>query len=226
MKKRKVLKKQGQSGIKAVLAFLLLLTIGFHANAQSSAGVKFGLSAPYISPESFLVMDQGVPYYLVNVEHTNYGIHAGIFLQVQMGHFFIQPELLFNTSSNEYGIDSLYSPDAGKAHFTDTYRNLDLPFMLGFKAGVFRIGAGPVGHMFVSGESGFNGYEGFYADYNSNKFSWGWQGGIGLDFWKLHFDFRYEKNNSPVGDYITFFGKPYDFATDNDRFIGSVGLSF
>ena len=226
MKNRKDLKKLDHSLIKALFAFLFLLTIGFHTSAQSSAGVKFGLSTPDISPQKFLVMDQGVPYYLISVEHTNYGIHAGIFLQVQMGHFFMQPELLFNSSSIEYGLDSLYAPDAGKVHFTGTYRNLDLPFILGFKAGVFRIGAGPVGHMFVSGESGFKDYEGYYPDNDKNKFSWGWQGGIGFDFWKLHFDLRYESNYSTVGDYITFFGKPYDFATDNKRFIGSVGLSF
>jgi hypothetical protein len=215
---------QYRPALKVILALLVLWIAGSRANGQSIAGIKIGLSAPYVSPTNIIVTDQGVSYYEIAVAHTRFGIHAGLFLQLQMGHFFVQPELLYNSSSVEYKLDTLGSPDAGSANITDSYRELDLPLLLGFKAGAFRIGAGPVGHMFINSDNNFDGYNGYQSDFD--KFGWGWQAGIGLDFWKLHFDFRYEDNYSKYGDYLTFFGKSYDFATDDNRFIGSVGLSF
>lgn len=223
-KHRKELIMVIRSLAKTLFLFLFLWTTGFTLHAQTIAGIKFGLSLPDVSPANILVVDNGVNYYNIHVEDERYGIHAGIFLQSQMGHFFIQPELLYNSSTINYGLDSLYAAGSGTDHFTDTYRSLDLPFILGFKAGVLRLGAGPVGHLLISDESGFDGYYGYQSDFED--FTWGWQGGIGFDFWKLHFDFRYERNYSKLGDHLTFFGQPYDFATDNNRFIGSMGLSF
>ena len=214
-----------RSMLKAIIA-LLCLWISMHSlHSQTVAGIKFGLSTPDVSPESFLVVNQGVTYYNISVEKADFGIHAGIFLEAHMGHFFIQPELLFNASTVEYRLDSLLVPDNASVAVENTYRYLDMPLMLGFKAGVLRVGAGPVGHLFISAEDGFANYPGYTPDFE--KFTWGWQAGIGFDFWKLHLDFRYESNNdSQLGDHITFFGQSYDFATDNNRFIGSVGLSF
>jgi hypothetical protein len=213
-----------RSKLKTSLA-ILCLWIGMHTlQSQTVAGIKFGLSTPDVSPESFVVMNEGVTYYKVTVDQANFGIHAGIFMEMQMGHFFIQPEMVFNASTVQYRLDSLYTPGQTSATVDETYRYVDMPLMLGFKAGVFRIGAGPVGHLFISADDGFEGYPGYTP--NFEKFSWGWQGGIGFDFWKLHLDFRYEKNNTSLGDHITFFGQSYDFATDNNRIIGSAGLSF
>lgn len=192
-------------------------------NAQTSAGVKFGASMPDISPQAFTVIDKGVNYYHIDVAKAGYGFHAGIFLEAQMGHFFVQPEVLFNSSSVEYRLDSLLGA-GGQAEVNETYRHLDIPVTMGFKAGVLRIGVGPVGHIYVSSENGFEGYEGYSPDFD--KFSWGWQGGIGFDFYKLHFDVRYESNTAQLGDHLTFFGQDFDFATDNNRFLASVGLSF
>jgi len=214
-----------RSKLKAIVAFLCLWVAMHTIHAQTVAGIKFGLSTPHVSPQSFQVAHEGVTYYNVKVEQANFGIHAGIFLEAQMGHFFIQPELLFNANTVDYRIDSLFAASQTSAPVEVTYRYLDMPLMIGFKAGVLRLGAGPVGHMFISTDDGFAGYPGYTPDFE--KFTWGWQAGIGFDFWKLHLDFRYESNNdSQLGDHITFFGQPYNFATDNNRIIGSVGLSF
>src|SRR5678815_3109617 len=211
-------------GLRVVMFMLFAGFAVLQSSAQSSAGVKFGMSTPDIDPQSITVIDKGVNYYHIEVAKANYGFHAGIFYQAQMGHFFILPEVLFNTSSVEYHLDSLFTPGIDNIKIVETYRQLDMPLTMGFKAGVLRIGVGPVGHMFVSSEDGFKEYEGYVPDHD--KFSWGWVGGIGLDFYKLHFDVRYESNTAQLGDHLTFFGKDFDFATDNNRFIASVGLSF
>ena len=208
-----------------VFSLLFLLCFVNHVvKAQVRPGIKFGLSTPDISPKDFIVTDDGVDYYHLFVEQARYGAHAGAFIQVQIGGFFIQPEMLYNSSSIEYRIDSIFSGGVSTNPVTDTYRNLDFPLILGLKAGPVRLGGGPVGHIFLGNSGGFNNYPHF--DDFFEKLTWGWQAGVGLDFWKLHIDARYEGNFSNVGDYITFFGKRFDFDTRDNRLIASLGFSF
>ncbi|HUR31889.1 MAG TPA: hypothetical protein VMZ69_10690, partial [Saprospiraceae bacterium] len=108
--------------------------------------------------------------------------------------------------------------------FRDSYRNIDVPVILGLKVGPVRVGGGPVGHIFLESQNGLSNYPGFEAIFDD--LTWGWQAGVGLDFWKLHIDARYEGNFSKLGDQITFFGKRFDFDTNNNRFIASLGFSF
>lgn len=190
--------------------------------AQIRPGIKFGLSTPDVDPSDFIVQnDQGVDVYHVFVEKARYGIHGGIFIQIQAGGFFIQPEVLYNSTSVEYRIDSLFS---GGDVFEDSYRTMDFPLMVGLKSGPVRLGGGPVAHLNFDNDTGFDNYDGFSAVFDD--LTWGWQAGIGLDFWKLHFDIRYEGNFTKLGDHITFFGREFDFATSNNRLIGSIGFSF
>ena len=207
--------------------FLLscLFALHFPADGQVRPGIKFGLSTPDVSPEDFIVVDQqGDPYYNLFVDHARYGLHAGIFVQMQLGGFFIQPEAVFNSTSVDYRLDSLFSPGSGSRYFRDSYRHIDFPIMLGLKTGPLRLGGGPVGHIFLGSDEPLRDYPGFEAFFED--ITWGWQAGLGLDFWKLHLDVRYEGNFSKLGDYMTFFGRKFDFDTDNNRFIASIGLSF
>ncbi len=212
--------------MKFVLIVGILVVGSMSIQAQIRPGIKFGLSTPDVQPEDFVVTDdQGVDLYRVFVDKARYGLHGGVFIQMQLGGFFIQPEVLYNSTNFKYGIDSLINGN-GTNFFTDTYRNIDFPVMLGLKTGAVRLGGGPVGHLFLDSDSGFkdyedSGFEGFVDD-----LTWGWQAGVGLDFWKLHIDVRYEGNFSKLGEQITFFGDEYDFATNNNRLIGSFGFSF
>lgn len=214
-----------QSFVVILVACLLILT-AFTSSAQIRPGIKFGVSTPHVNPEPFIVTDQqNVDVYRVSVKNARYGVHAGLFIQMQAGSFFIQPELLYNSTGVVYQIDSLNAPGSLVHEFRDTYRSLDFPLLVGLKAGAVRLGGGPVGHISFRDEGGFNNYQ---NEYNAivEDLRWGWQAGIGLDFWKLHVDIRYEGNFAKLGDHITFFGNEYDFDTNNNRIIASLGFSF
>jgi hypothetical protein len=207
---------------RLVALLIALFLVAGESNGQIRPGIKFGVSTPDVSPKDFIVTnEQGVEYYHVFVEKARYGVHAGAFIQMQLGNFFIQPEILYNSTSVDYKIDSLGLVEKS---FRDTYRNVDFPVLLGLKAGPLRIGAGPVGHIHFQENGGFKDYEGFEPFIEA--LTWGWQAGVGLDFWKLHFDARYEGNFSKLGDHISFFGERFDFATNNNRLIASIGFSF
>jgi len=208
--------------LSILISFVLFTHI---AVAQVRPGIKFGISTPDISPKDFVVTnDHGVQYYHLFVDNARYGVHAGAFIQMQIGGFFIQPEILFNSSSINYRLDSLVNSDTGSQIIRDSYKNIDFPLIMGLKVGVVRLGAGPVGHLFITNSGGFGDYDSFEPLFND--LTWGYQAGIGLDLWKLHIDARYEGNFSDLGDYITFFGKKFDFDTKNNRLIASIGFSF
>ncbi|HZV71526.1 MAG TPA: hypothetical protein VFG10_18365 [Saprospiraceae bacterium] len=209
-----------------LLSILISFVLFSHmAGAQVRPGIKFGLSTPDISPKDFIVTDDhGVQYFHLFVENARYGVHAGAFIQMQIGGFFIQPEILFNSSSIDYHLDSLVNSDTGFRIIRDSYKNIDFPIIMGLKVGVVRLGAGPVGHIFIANNGGFGGYDSFEPFFDD--LTWGYQAGIGLDLWKLHIDARYEGNFSDLGEHITFFGKQFDFDTKNNRLVASIGFSF
>lgn len=193
--------------------------------SQIRPGIKFGVSTPDVSPKDILVSNQnGDDYYRIFVDKARYGIHGGIFIQMQLGGFFFQPELLYNSTRVDYRLDNLFDPDHITDKFTDTYRSLDFPLILGLKTGALRLGGGPVGHLNFRDDGGFANYPEF--DNAFEELTWGWQAGVGLDLWKLHVDLRYEGSFYQLGDHITFFGKQFDFATPNNRLIASLGFSF
>lgn len=213
-----------QTYFQLFIGALILAFMPAQVEAQIRPGIKFGLSTPDVDPKAIIVTDeQGVDLYQIFVVDARYGVHAGAFVQMQLGGFFIQPEILYNSTSIDYRIDEPANVDT---LFRDTYRSIDFPVILGIKAGPVRLGGGPVGHINFEDEGGFSSYKnrGFNAFFED--LTWGWQAGIGLDVWKLHVDVRYEGNFSKLGDHITFFGKRYDFATNNNRLIGSLGFSF
>jgi hypothetical protein len=208
-----------------IITVLLLALFALPGEAQIRPGIKFGISTPDVSPSDILVTDQnGNDYYRIFVERARYGLHGGVFIQMQLGGFFFQPEFLYNSTRVDYKLDKIFNPDIVSATFTDTYRSLDFPLILGLKTGVVRLGGGPVGHLNFQDEGGFAQFDGFSEAFD--EINWGWQAGLGLDLWKLHIDVRYEGSFYDLGDHITFFGKQFDFATSNNKLIASLGFSF
>ena len=96
--------------------------------------------------------------------------------------------------------------------------------MMGMKLGAFRFGIGPVGHVHIDNVTQLWDVEGY--DQNFDGLTWGYQTGLGLDLWFVHFDLRYEGNLSNFGEHIEFFGEKFSFDTRAHRWIARVGLSF
>lgn len=195
------------------------------AFAQVRVGVKGGLSTSEVPASSLIILDErDAERFRLAVDDAKYGLHLGMFIQVQMSHFFIQPELVFNTVTMDYSVDDLQGITPRQIK-DEMYRNLDLPLMMGLKFGPVRLGGGPVAHLFLDSTSDFHDITG-YNDPEFDPLTYGWQAGVGLDIWKLHFDARYESNFNNFGDHIVFFGRKYHFSENPSRFIVSAGISF
>ena len=195
------------------------------ANAQFKIGVRGGLSTMDISANELIINNkQDIKRLGIAVTDANYGMHLGLFMQAQLGKFFIQPEVLFNSNSVEYALNDFSDANIISTLKKESFQNLDLPIMVGAKFGPLRLQGGPVGHVHLNSKSELFDIEGY-----SQKFedmTWGYQAGIGLDLWKFIIDLKYEGSFKKYGDHMVFDGKNYAFDDTPGRFIASLGIAF
>lgn len=204
-----------------VLSLVLSSTSSF---AQIKFGIKGGLSSYNLSPNDLIITNSEALKELdVKVQQAELGIHFGILTQISLGGFFIQPEAVFNSNAVTFNIQDFRHAEVVNKTLSERYQYLDIPLLMGPKFGPFRLGIGPVGHVFLNSTS-----ELFDLDGYSQKFkelTYGWQGGIGLDLWKFQIDLRYEGNFSKFGDHIVWNNTRFNFDQSPSRMIASLAIT-
>ena len=115
--------------MKKLMCLALLVSVTYMAQAQVKFGVKAGLSTQKFDPAASILEGENLS---VALQNANYGYHAGIFTQIKMGKFFIQPEAVFNSSKVSYSIKDVANPD-GEV-LSESYQHLDIPVMMGLKS--------------------------------------------------------------------------------------------
>ena len=209
--------------MKSIILIGLGLLLSASVQAQLNFGIKIGASTTDIGVNIIDIPgDQSMEELSIAIEKANYGFNFGALFQIRMGWFLIQPEIVFNSSSVDFRVNDNLGNYTNKI-LTDTYQNLDIPFLLGFKAGPLRMQAGPVGHIPLQYASELSSLDGFSSDFS--PINYGYQAGIGIDFFNLMVDFRYEGNFSNFGDYITFDDRKYDFTDRPTRLILSIAIA-
>jgi len=214
---------------KLIFVFLLLAIASTVSLAQSgfTFGLKGGMSTSDIDPVkagSLILKGQGDSLGL-SINKANYGYHFGVFGRFQTGGFFVQPEVVFNSTKVDFNVKDFTPIGMVNGISSASYQNVDIPLMIGMKYFHFlRLSAGPVAHIHFSSSSDLTAFSG-YADKFKNA-TYGYQAGIGVDVWHLGIDLRYEGNFSNYGNQITFAGNTYQFATTPSRMIGSVSWAF
>lgn len=194
-------------------------------SAQLKLGLRIGMSTTLLQTNEVEVPSPGGGSFLkLDIDQLHFGIHGGLVLQAQLGNFLIQPEVLFNSNRVDYRVDDLRGGNLASTIRTEKYQNLDIPFLLGFRARPFRFHAGPKARLFVDSSSELFDFPGYEQKFREAAFSW--IAGLGLDVWNLMLDVRYEGNFSKFGDHITFNEQQYAFDKKPARLLVSVGLLF
>ncbi|MEO1514304.1 MAG: porin family protein [Bacteroidota bacterium] len=208
--------------MKKLMLFAVCLMSLQMAQAQFKFGVRGGITTADVNPGELLITNrENFQDLKLSVSEANYGIHFGLFTQIQMGKFFIQPEAIFNSNSVDFRAEDLNNVSD---ILTEKYQYLDIPFMMGIKMGPLRLQGGPVGHLFVNSKSDLFDIQGY--DQNFDRMTYGWQAGVGLDIWKFVLDFKYEGNFNNFGDHIVFNDRPYAFDDTPGRMVFSLGVAF
>lgn len=213
--------------MKKLMILFLCLAMGQAAvQAQIKYGFKLGISTPDIKPADVTALrfKSGTDSFSLKVNDANYGFHVGGWVRLKLGAIYLQPEVLFNSSKVQYNLGKVKGAALMDSLRSERLNNLDVPILLGFKLGSFRVNAGPVAHIHLSSNSELSSLADYKANFQSA--TWGYQAGIGLEFGKMGLDLRYEGNFNKFGDHISFGGTNYAFGKEASRMTLAMAYSF
>lgn len=209
--------------MKKLLVVLLAAFIAIPAFPQFlKAGIKAGVSSNTISMNK-IQLNGAVPYTVEALSTASYGFHGGLFLRLKISILYVQPEILFATSKNNYKVTNVTTGTAKEVG--QQLNNLSIPVMVGVKFGAIRINAGPAGSISISSPKALiddPNYKDLY-----NKMSIGYQAGLGLDLLKkLTIDMRYEGSLKKYQNQIQNAGVKIPLDNRPNAFLMSIGLMF
>ena len=129
-------------------------------------------------------------------------------------------------SKEKIGIDLEEISENGPLNIlkSETYRNVDIPLLIGAKLGFLRLQAGPVAHFYLDSTSDLFSFSGYKHNFKSATY--GGQIGLGVDVWKFRLDILYETNLSKFGEHIEIDGEQFAFDDEAGRVILTLGARF
>jgi hypothetical protein len=200
------------------------------SQAQIKFGIKAGLTSTSIKADEVYddINDANIQELKVKGQNANVGFQGGVFSRITIINFYIQPELLFTSTSGEVEVTTLFADDQTESVIKDQkFRQIDFPIMLGYKFGPVRLQAGPVGTIMLDSDPALSMVETLEVKEEFNGATWGYQVGVGLDILKkVTIDVKYEGNLSKLGDGIKIAGQNREFDSRNSQFIATVGIFF
>ena len=201
--------------------FILLMS--HKTYSQIEFGLKAGMSSMDLISES-IQAGNGMVGYELSFHDASYGHHLGLYSRVSFLGIYLEPAFIFNSNKVDYTLKSYTESGVFRTIVSERYQSLDIPLMLGIKAGIFRMYAGPVAKLDISTQSGLLDFEGFGHAFNGSRLAF--QTGFGLDIWRLRLELAYEGSLSRFGDHITIFGQEHSFTSNASRIMATVGYRF
>ncbi len=206
------------------ISFLVLL--GLPAYSQIQFGFRAGLGTTDINPNQITLLSaDGREALGLAIDDANFSIFGGFLVRITIDDFFIQPELMFSSNGVDYKVDDFTNVGETITTIrTEKYQYLDIPVMVGYKAGFLRLMLGVEGHVFLNSTSDLFDFQNY--DQNFDGLTLGWQGGLGVDISRFMIDLRYQGNFSKFGTHIRFAGNEYQFDESPSRLMLSLGILF
>lgn len=212
--------------MKKLFAIVIVVLVTLPAFSQINFGLKAGVSTTSLSMPTIKTITSGTTSFTVDaLTAAKYGFNGGVFVRITLFGFYIEPELLFSTRTNEYTVTNLQSTVATVEK--QNFNKLDIPVMLGFKLGPLRINAGPSGSLLINSPKDLISNPDLKTNYS--KMTIGYQAGIGFDLFKrLTFDLRYEGSLKKYQNQIQNLAGTTKVNLDDrpNAFLFSVGLMF
>lgn len=215
---------------RVLLIFAFILSVSIVASAQIKFGAKIGLTSTSISASEVITVSDQTEFdqLVVKGKNSKVGFQGGVFTRITILKLYIQPELLFTSTSGEVEIEAIGGVQDGvKEIRQQEFRQIDFPIMIGYKAGPLRLQGGPVGTIMLSSDPALDMFDNVDVKEEFNGATWGYQVGIGFDlFKKLTVDIKYEGSLSNLGDGVKIGNESFNFDSRNSQFIASIGFFF
>ena len=202
-------------------ACILMLLVNFSNAEIFKWGIKAGLSSSRVNFDTKTLVN-GADQYEIKSGDALVGMHFGLVSRVQFLGFYAQPELYFSSTGGDVKIKDITANT--ETIKSQKFSRIDIPVIVGWKFGPARVGVGPVASIILSDKSVLKDYTGYEEQFN--KATFGYQVGVGLDFWKLGVDLRYEGSLSKLGDGVKIGGQTRSFDSRNSQLLASVSFYF
>lgn len=185
-------------------------------------GLKAGLGFSSIQISDVTGIDDGQDVYDLVTGDGVMGYHLGLQTRIKIAMIYVQPELYWNAGGGS--IEQVV--DGGVTEILNVkFNRIDIPVLVGAKLGPVRLNIGPMASLVVGENSDFQVLQAD-AELYKNAFTWAWQGGIGVDLWKLSLDIRYEGPLSDLSRVIPETLTPYTLDPRPKQWLFSVGYWF
>lgn len=209
--------------MKNVIITLSLLLMAVVGSAQVELGLKAGLSSYDLADD---IHEWRFPESSVKAEivDASYGYHFGAYLRAKIFALYVEPAILFNSNSVSYNISSAENDEIFSDIKSETYRNVDVPILIGIEILFLRVHAGPVAHIFLESSSELTEVDGYSHKMQDARY--GYQLGAGVDLGRISVDVNYENNFSSFGDAINLGGHSYTIDDNAARLVASIGYKF
>jgi hypothetical protein len=204
--------------MKKVLIILFVVLISIPAFSQIKFGLKVGAATTTVPTYNYSTGTTNIEA----VKNANWGIQAGAFLRLSLLGIYVQPELVFASTSFDYNVSTV----TGTQVMSQKFNRLNVPVLVGFHLGPLRINAGPAASIQIGSPSDLISDPNFESMYKNAV--WGYQAGIGIDLLKkLTLDARYAGSlGDQFGSSVNISGQTFKLDYGQKAFILSVGWMF
>ena len=206
--------------IISAIAYLCILSTSI---GQFELGVKAGVSSFDLAKEG-IVFKEGNSEYKLNFSNAEYGVHFGVYSQIRFLGLYLEPAVLLNSNTVNFNLEEISENGPLNTLKSETYRNVDIPLLIGAKLGFLKLQAGPVAHFYLNSTSDLFSFSGYKHNFKSATY--GGQIGLGVDVWKFQLDILYETNLSKFGEHIEIDGEQFAFGDEAGRVILTIGAKF
>ncbi len=208
---------------KLILILVASFCLAQVADAQFFKwGLKGGLGFSSVKISDITDITDGSDVYDLVTGESVMGYHLGVQTRIKIAMVYVQPELYWNTG----GGTVKQVVDGGATELLNVkFNRIDIPVMAGVKLGPVRLNLGPMASIVVGEDSDLTLLHPDLELYK-NSMTWAWQGGIGVDFWKLSLDIRYEGPLSDLSSVIPDDLIEYTYDPRPKQWLVSVGFWF
>jgi hypothetical protein len=204
--------------MKKLFAVLLTIILALPAFSQVKFGIKAGASTTTVPEYNSSTGNTNINA----LDDASWGFHAGIFLRLGLDPVYLQPEIVFSSTTYEFNVQR----DAASEIFDQSFNRLEIPILLGLKFGPLRLNAGPAAYVPIGKPSALINDPNWDDLYRGTTF--GYQAGIGVDIFNtLTLDLRYGGSLADrYGDEVTIGGADFRLDDRQPSFIISLGVMF
>ena len=212
---------------RALIAITVAFTLLFGGMSHAQVfkiGAKAGVSTSGISANDLVIKNTADLQDLkLSLQNSSPEYQLGLFTRLNLAGLYIQPELMFTTSSVEYLMEDF--TDGTSDPLYEQYFGLEMPIMAGIKLGPFRANAGPVFRTSLGTVSELAEVRGYGRKFQESQL--GLQAGFGFDLGKkVILDFRYEVDLSESRDEVTIFNREHEISRRGGQLSVGLGYSF